>query len=328
MLHRRLISILTALGLVLLGAASACAQAQAWPGKPIKLIVPFAPGGTTDLLARVIADKLPRLIGQAVVVENRVGAGGVIGTEALARSAPDGYVLGIATASTHGVNPAVYPKLSYDAVRDFTPIARVATVPNVMEINAAVPARNMREFIDLVRKQPGQLSFASPGSGSIGHAVGELFKLHAKVELVHIPYKGAGPALNDVIGGQVQVLYDNLPTSLPHIQAGKLRALAVASRERSRALPDVPTFAELGLAAVNEPAWFGVVGPANLPAEITGKLQRALDTIMHQPDVRERLDKMGAEAATDMSSLAFAAHIRKEIDAFKRVAQSANIRAE
>jgi tripartite-type tricarboxylate transporter receptor subunit TctC len=304
------------------------ASAQSYPTKPIKLIVPFAPGGTTDLLARVVADKLPRLIGQAVIVENRAGAGGVIGTEVLARSAPDGYVIGMATASTHGVNPAVYPKLSYDAVKDFAPIALIATVPNVMVVNPTVAARNMKEFIELAKKQPGQLSFASPGSGSIGHAVGELFKQAAKVDLVHIPYKGAGPALNDVIGGQVQVLYDNLPTSLPHIQAGKLRALAIASRERNRTVPDVPTFAELGLPAVNEPAWFGLVAPTNTPAEIVSKIQKAMDVILKQPDVRERLEKMGAEAALDTSSSAFAAHIRKDVEDFRRVARAANIRVE
>jgi tripartite-type tricarboxylate transporter receptor subunit TctC len=302
--------------------------AESYPTKPIKLIVPFAPGGTTDLLARVVADKLPRLIGQPVVVENRAGAGGVIGTEALARSAADGYSLGMATASTHGVNPAVYPKLSYDAIKDFAPVAMIATVPNVMVIHPGVAARNMKEFIELAKKQPGALSFASPGSGSIGHAVGELFKLAAQVDLVHIPYKGAGPALNDVIGGQVQVLYDNLPTSLPHIQAGKLRPLAIAARERNRTVPDVPTFAELGLPTVNEPAWFGLVAPANTPNDIVVKLQKAIEVILKLPEVKERLEKMGAETAADASTPMFAAHVRKEVDNFKRLARSANIRVE
>lgn len=316
---------LTAVGLLTL---SASASAQPYPTKPIKLIVPFAPGGTTDLLARVVADKLPKLIGQPVIVENRAGAGGVIGSEALARSPADGYTIGMATASTHGVNPAVYPKLSYDAIKDFAAIANIATVPNVMVIHPSVPARNLKEFIELARKQPGQFSFASPGSGSIGHAVGELFNLGAKVNLVHIPYKGAGPALNDVIGGQVQVLYDNLPTSLPHIQAGKLRPLAVASLSRSRLLPDVPTFAALGLPLVNEPAWFGLVAPANTPPDIISKLQRAVDTMLHDPDVKLRLEKMGAEAVSDTASSAFSAHIRKQVEDFKRIARTANIRVE
>jgi tripartite-type tricarboxylate transporter receptor subunit TctC len=327
---RRSSSIFVFIALAIVGSLTAPAFvcAQPYPTKPIKLIVPFAPGGTTDLLARVVADKLPRLIGQPVIVDNRAGAGGVIGSEALARSAADGYSIGMATASTHGVNPAVYPKLSYDAIKDFTAIANIATVPNVMVIHPSVPARNLKEFIDLARQQPGQFSFASPGSGSIGHAVGELFKQSARVNLVHIPYKGAGPALNDVIGGQVQVLYDNLPTSLPHIQAGKLRPLAIAALARSRVLPDVPTFAELGLPLVNEPAWFGLVAPATTPPEIVSKLQRAVDTMLRDPDVKLRLEKMGAEAAADTSSVAFAAHIRKQIDDFKLVARTANIRVE
>jgi tripartite-type tricarboxylate transporter receptor subunit TctC len=307
-------------------APAAFAQ-DVYPSKPIKLIVPFSPGGTTDLLARVLADKLPKLLGQPVIVENRAGAGGVIGTEVVARAPNDGYTLGMATASTHGVNPAVYSKISYDAGKDFAPITRIASVPNVMVINAAMPAKSLKEFVELASRQPGKYSFASPGSGSVGHALGELFKMTANVDLVHIPYKGAGPALNDVIGGQVQVLYDNLPTSLPHIKAGKLRALAIAAPKRVSAAPDIPTFAELGMSALNESAWFGVVAPAGTPNAILTKLHAAIDAAMKQPDVIDRLEKMGAQAMVE-SPQAFSTHITKEIAQFKRVAQAANIRAE
>jgi tripartite-type tricarboxylate transporter receptor subunit TctC len=307
-------------------APAAFAQ-DVYPSKPIKLIVPFSPGGTTDLLARVLADKLPKLLGQPVIVENRAGAGGVIGTEVAARAPNDGYPLGMATASTHGVNPAVYSKISYDAGKDFAPITRIASVPNVMVINAAMPAKSLKEFVELASRQPGKYSFASPGSGSVGHALGELFKMTANVDLVHIPYKGAGPALNDVIGGQVQVLYDNLPTSLPHIKAGKLRALAIAAPKRVSAAPDIPTFAELGMSALNESAWFGVVAPAGTPNAILTKLHAAIDAAMKQPDVIDRLEKMGAQAMVE-SPQAFSTHITKEIAQFKRVAQAANIRAE
>jgi tripartite-type tricarboxylate transporter receptor subunit TctC len=307
-------------------APAAFAQ-DVYPSKPIKLIVPFSPGGTTDLLARVLADKLPKLLGQPVIVENRAGAGGVIGTEVAARAPNDGYTLGMATASTHGVNPAVYSKISYDAGKDFAPITRIASVPNVMVINAAMPAKSLKEFVELASRQPGKYSFASPGSGSVGHALGELFKMTANVDLVHIPYKGAGPALNDVIGGQVQVLYDNLPTSLPHIKAGKLRALAIAAPKRVSAAPDIPTFAELGMSALNESAWFGVVAPAGTPNAILTKLHAAIDAAMKQPDVIDRLEKMGAQAMVE-SPQAFSTHITKEIAQFKRVAQAANIRAE
>jgi tripartite-type tricarboxylate transporter receptor subunit TctC len=307
-------------------APTAIAQ-DVYPSKPIKLIVPFPPGGTTDLLARVLADKLPKLLGQPVIVENRAGAGGVIGTEVVARAPNDGYTLGMATASTHGVNPAVYSKISYDAGKEFAPITRIASVPNVMVINAAMPAKSLKEFVELASRQPGKYSFASPGSGSVGHALGELFKMTANVDLVHIPYKGAGPALNDVIGGQVQVLYDNLPTSLLHIKAGKLRALAIAAPKRVSAAPDIPTFAELGMSALNESAWFGVVAPAGTPNAILTKLHVAIDAAMKQPDVIDRLDKMGAQAMVE-SPQAFSTHITKEIAQFKRVAQAANIRAE
>jgi tripartite-type tricarboxylate transporter receptor subunit TctC len=305
----------------------ASVSAEPYPSKPIKLIVPFPPGGTTDLLARILAERLPAVLGQPIVVDNRAGAGGMLGTEALARSSADGYTIGMATASTHGVNPAVQKKIGYDAVKDFAPIARVASVPNVMVVHPGVSAGSLNEFISLAKREPGKLSFASPGTGSVGHMVGELFKVAAGVDMVHIPYKGAGPALNDTIGGQVQVLYDNLPTSLPHIQAGKLRALAVASEKRSAVLPQVPTFAEVNLQAVNEPAWFGIVVPSATPKVIVERLQAAVEQVMKQADTRARFEKIGAEPMTDTPAK-FSQHIAKEISEFRAVAQKAGISVE
>ncbi|MGL4230102.1 MAG: Bug family tripartite tricarboxylate transporter substrate binding protein [Casimicrobium sp.] len=303
------------------------ASSEPYPSKPIKLIVPFPPGGTTDLLARILAERLPAVLGQPVVVENRAGAGGMLGTEALARSAADGHTIGMATASTHGINPAVQKKISYDAIKDFAPVSRIASVPNVMTVHPSVSAKTISEFVALARRDPGKLSFASPGSGSVGHMMGELFKSAAQVDMLHVPYKGAGPALNDAIGGQVQVLYDNLPTSLPHIQAGKLRPLAIASEKRSLALPDVPTFAEMNLRAVNEPAWFGIVVPSATPRAIIDRLHSAIENVMKQVDVRARFEKVGAEPIHD-SPAKFSQHIAKEIADYRAVAQKAGITIE
>jgi tripartite-type tricarboxylate transporter receptor subunit TctC len=318
---------LTLLAAAMFAAAAPAVAQPAYPTKPIRLVVPFPPGGTTDLLARAVAEKLGAALGQAVVVDNRGGAGGAIGANEIARAAPDGYTIGMATASTHAINPVLQPKLAYDAVADFTPIALVAEVPNVMIVNPNVKAANAQEFLALLRAQPGKLSYASPGSGSVGNFMGEAFKSAARVYMVHIPYRGAGPALNDFLAGTVDVMFDNLPTSLPHIQAGKARALAVASPQRVAVLPNVPTFAELGLAAANTPAWFGIVGPAKLPEPVVKRLNDALVKILAAPDVRERLAKMGAEPAAGTPAQ-FAAHIRSEIEASRKIAQAAGIKAE
>src|ERR1700682_1908331 len=225
--------------LLLLAAGCQLAFAQPYPAKPITLIVPFPPGGSTDIVARLAADGMARELGQPFVVDNRGGAGGAIGAKAIADAAPDGYTLGIATVSTHVVNPVVRRDLPYDPLKDFALISQIAAVPNVVSIHPGVPARNMSEFLDYARKNPGKLNFGTPGAGSLGHLIGETFKYSAKVEMTHVPYRGAGPALNDALGGQVRVLFDNLPSSLPHIQAGKLRALAVAAEKRVPALPEI-----------------------------------------------------------------------------------------
>ena len=278
----------------LLALCCSSALAQNYPVKPITLIIPFPPGGSTDIVGRIAADGMGRELGQPVVVDNRGGAGGAIGAKAVADAAADGYTLGVATVSTHVVNPVVQKDLRYDALKDFTFISQIAAVPNVVSVHPSVPARSIAEFVDYARRNPGKLNFGTPGVGSLGHLLGETFKYSAKVDLTHVPYRGAGPALNDALAGQVQVFFDNLPSSLPHILAGRLRALAVASEKRVPALPDVPTYAELGLPALNDPSWFGLVGPARLPQDVTARVHAALVKVLAQPETLKRLEAAAA----------------------------------
>jgi tripartite-type tricarboxylate transporter receptor subunit TctC len=278
------------LALVALCCSPLVAPAQSYPAKPITLIVPFPPGGTTDIIGRIAAEGLMRELGQPFVVDNRGGAGGAIGAKAIADATPDGYTLGIATVSTHVVNPLVHRDMGYDPLADFTFVSEIASVPNVVSVHPAVPARNLAELIALAKKSPGKLNFGTPGVGSLGHLIGETFKYSARIDMTHVPYRGAGPALNDALAGHVQVLFDNLPSSLPHIQAGKLRALAVAAEKRVASLPDVPTFAESGHPLVNDPSWFGLVGPARLAPDIVARLHAALAATLRHPEVLKRLD--------------------------------------
>jgi tripartite-type tricarboxylate transporter receptor subunit TctC len=280
---------------VILVALSSAALAQGWPAKPITLIIPFPPGGSTDIIGRIAAEGMAKELGQSFVVENRGGAGGAIGAKAIADAAPDGYTLGLATMSTHVVNPVVRGEsLRYDPMRDFAYVSLIASVPNVMAAHPAVPGRSMPEFLAYARQNPGKLNYGMPGPGSLGHMIGETFKYSAKVNLVAVPYKGMGPAITDALAGQVQILFDNLPASLPHILAGKLRALAVASEKRVPQLPDVPTFAEVGLSQVNDPSWFGLIGPAKLPAAVTARAHQALVQTLKQPEVLKRLGDLSA----------------------------------
>src|SRR5205085_4288497 len=270
--------------------ALCCSQALAqYPAKPVTLIIPFPPGGSTDIIGRIAAEGMQRELGQPIVVDNRGGAGGAIGAKAIADASADGYTLGIATISTHVVNPIVHTDLRYDSLKDFSFISQIAAVPNSMSVHPSVPAKNMAQFIEYARSNPGKINYGTPGVGSLGHLIGETFKYSAKVDMTHVPYRGAGPALNDALGGQVQVLFDNLPSSLPHIQAGRLRALAVASEKRVASLPDVPTFAETGQPLVNDPSWFGLIGPAPLPDEVTKRLYAALLATHKHHEVRKRI---------------------------------------
>lgn len=312
--------------LLLLWASGAAGQS--WPAKPLTLLIPFPPGGSTDILGRITAEGLGRELGQPFVVENRAGAGGAVGAKAIADAAPDGYTLGMATISTHVVNPIVQgDRLRYDPLRDFTLISQIAAVPNVVSIHPGVPARDMKEFIELAKKSPGKLNFATPGVGSLGHLIGETFKYSARVDLTHVPYRGAGPALNDALAGQVQVIFDNLPASLPHIQAGKLRALAVASERRVPAVADVPTFGELGMPLVNDPSWFALIGPAKLPPEVAARVHGALVAVLKQPEVLKRFE---ANAATPVgnSPEAFRKVLTETIENTRRIVREAALKFE
>ncbi|OZI41408.1 ABC transporter substrate-binding protein [Bordetella genomosp. 5] len=308
--------------------AAGVAHAQdSYPNKPIRLIVPFPPGGTTDIVGRLFADKLTKELGQTVVVENRGGAGGSIGSAFVASSAPDGYVLGIATVSTHGINPAIYHNLPFDAEKDFSPISNLAAVPNVMTVNPKVQAKSMADFVALAKKEPGKLTYASAGNGSVSHMMGEMFKMASGTDLMHVPYRGVGPALNDTLAGQVDVLFDNLPSSLPHIQQGALVALAVAAPQRVAALPNVPTFAEAGLTPVNDSSWFGLVAPAKVPAPILEKLHAAVVKVSAEDDVKKRLEGLGAAPVANTPA-EFAQQIATEIAKNKRIAKEANVKID
>ncbi len=315
-----------ALSIALVSAATA-AQAQSYPTRPIKLIIPFPPGGATDIVGRGVADQMSKVLGQAVVVENRGGAGGSIGADAVAKAAPDGYTIGVSTVSTHAVNPACNPKLTYDPVKDFKPITNMANVANVIAVNPSFPAKNYKEFLALLKANPGKYSYATSGTCGFGHMLGEQFKVATKTFMVHIPYRGAGPALNDVLAGQVPIMADNLPASMPHIKAGKLRPIVVAWNKRIDTLPDVPTFGELGLKDPNDPAWYGLVAPAGTPDEIIKILNDAAVKALHDKGLADRLRQAGAEPSGN-SPAAHAAEIKKEYDKMQRLVKVQNIKLE
>ena len=325
-LRRTLLSTVAAAA-TLACVAPAAVAADNYPSRPIKLIVPFGAGGSTDIVARLLADKMGPILGQAVVIENKGGAGGSIGAAEIARSAPDGYTIGMATVSTHGANPAIMSKLPYDAKKDFAPITNVMSVPSVFVVHPSVPAKTMQEFIALAKKNPGKYTFASPGTGSLGHANIENFMNLAGVELLHIPYKGAGQALNDALGGQVNAMTDNLSSSLTNIQAGKLRPLAVLALKRTELLPDVPTYTELGYAPMGDGGWFGLVAPAGTPKEIIAKLNAAAHKAMAMPDYLEKQKGISGESMANQPA-EFAKQIDAAIARYTAVAKRANIKMD
>ena len=288
------------------------ASAQAWPAKPIRYIVPFAPGGTTDILARTIGDKLAIALGVPVIVENKPGAGGGVGAAETAKAPADGYTLMGGTISTHAINAALYSSLPYDPVKDFVPITMIARVPNMLVVNNEIPARNVAELIALMKANPGKWSFASSGNGTSQHLSGELFKSIAVVEMQHIPYKGSPPALQDVMGGQVSMTFDNITTAWVLAKAGKLRALAVTTAKRSPVAPDVPTLAEAGLAGYEIGSWQGVFAPAGTPSVIVRRLNAEIVRIINMPDVRKKLLDLGAEPVGD-SAEDFATFVKAEV---------------
>ena len=317
-----------ALGAGLLGASTRAAFAQDWPNRPLHLIVPFPPGGSTDLLGRAIGQELAQALKQPVVIENVPGAGGSIGAERAARAAPDGYTLLMGHIGTLAVNPSLYPKLGYDPVRSFAPVAWVARVPNVLVVNPAVPAANLKELVAYAKAHPGQLNYGSGGNGSAAHMAMEYLKMATGTSLLHIPYRGTAPALADTISGQVQAIFTGVPALLPHVKAGKLRPLAVSSPRRLALLPDVPTVAESGVPGTKDfeaDQWYGLVAPAGTPADVVAQLNKLVNASLASPAVRERLASEGAEPAPTTPQ-AFGELIAREIPRWARVIKAANIR--
>ena len=315
-----------AAGIALCGLAPAAAQTQAFPAQPVKIVVPFPPGGTTDILARQLATELTQQWGQPVVVDNKPGASGTIFSEQLTRMPPDGYTL-MLTATHHVINPGLYKSLKYNTRTDFTPIAEIAAVPNVLVVNPSFPAKNAQELVAYAKANPGKVNFGSAGTGGANHLAGELFKSSAGVSMVHIPYTGAAPALNDLLGGQIPIMFDSVPGVLPHIRAGKLRALGVTSLKRSPALPDVPTLDEAGLKGFEATAWFGLYAPGGMPPVLAAKINADVVRALNSEQVRGAFEKLGAQPG-QMTQQQFADFVNAEISKWSKVIDDAKIKIE
>ena len=298
--------------------------ADVYPARPIRVIVAYTPAGTTDILARIIGQKMTESWGQPVIVENRPGAAGNIGTELAAKSTPDGYTLLMGTAGTHGINVNLYRKLGWHSLRSFAPISLVAMVPNIMVVNNAVPVKNVKELIAYAKANPGKINYGSPGNGSTAHLSMELFKSMTGTDLVHIPYKGSAGVLADVMGGQISVTIDNMPVYLPQVKAGKIRALAVSPVKRSSAAPDLPTIAEAGVPGYDSSSWFGLYAPAGTPQDIVRKLSAEAARVLKLPDVSQRLSELGAEPVGNTPEQ-FAAFTKAEIAKWAKVIKDANV---
>ncbi|MBK6803801.1 MAG: tripartite tricarboxylate transporter substrate binding protein [Betaproteobacteria bacterium] len=321
-------TLLAALAASLAAAVPTAALAQtAFPTRPIRIVVPFPPGGTTDILARAAAQKMAEAWKEQAVVDNRPGAGGNIGAELVAKAPPDGYTMLMGTVGTHSINASLYAKMPYDHVRDFAPVILVAAVPNVLVVHPSVPVNSVAELIAYAKANPGRLNFASSGSGTSIHLAGELFKVMAGVTMTHVPYKGSAPAIADLVGGQVQLMFDNLPSALPQIKAGRLRALGVTSAQRAPALPDVPTIAESGLPGYEASSWFGLLAPAGTPKDVVAKVNGEVARWLASPEAKEKLLSQGANAAGGTPE-AFARHIAAETAKWQQVVKASGAKVD
>ncbi len=309
-----------AIGAIALAAAtlSLGAAAQAYPTKPITIVVPFSAGGTTDILARLVGQYLTTELGQPVVVDNKAGAGGNIGGALAAKAPADGYTLFMGTVGTHAINAALYKKMPFDHVKDFAPLSRVANVPNLLVAHPSQPFKTVPEMIAYAKANPGKINFGSPGNGASPHLSGELFKSMAKVELTHIPYKGSAPAVSDLLGNQIAIMFDNMPSVIPHVRSGKLRAIAISTAKRSPELPDVPTIAEAGVPGYEAVSWFGLFAPAATPKPVLDKLSTALSKVLANPEVQKKISAQGGETVNETPAQ-FAAFIRSETTKWGKV---------
>jgi tripartite-type tricarboxylate transporter receptor subunit TctC len=307
--------------------APALAQAQGYPSKTVRLIVPFAPGGTTDLIARIVAPEMGKALGQQVVVENKAGGGGSIGALEMIKATPDGHVLGMATVSTTAANPAINTKIGYDPLTDFVPIVNIAATPNVIAVHPSFPAKDYKAFLEALKKNPGKFSYASSGTGGIGHLQTELFKSLAGVFMTHIPYRGAGPALNDTVAGQVPIIFDNLPSALPFIKDGRLVPMVVAAPSKLAVLPGIPTFKEVGLEPVNRMAYYGVLAPKGTPKDVVDKVREAVMKALADPGVRKRIEDTGSLIIGNTPA-EFAAQIKAEFEVYKAVVAKQGLKLE
>ncbi|MDR2300054.1 MAG: tripartite tricarboxylate transporter substrate binding protein [Comamonas sp.] len=311
-----------------LAASSFAAFAQAvYPSKPVRIIVPYPAGGTTDIIARIAANQLTERLKQSFIVENKAGASGAIGSQAVAQAAPDGYTLVMATASSHGINSALQKSLPYDAVKDFAPITVVANTPNIIIANPAVPVKNLQELIALAKKEPGRINFGSTSAGGSPHMSAELLKMMAGIDMTHVPYKGAAPMLTDLIGGQVQIGFDNLPSSIGFVKSGKVRALAVTTARRWPGAPDIPTVAESGVPGYEVSGWFGLLAPAGTPREILNKLQGTLAEAVKSPEVAKQLNDLGAEPVANKPEV-FAQEIKDDVEKWRKVVKTTGVKLD